>query len=261
MNLFGRFDPVPATPGFWLRLGTSGLATGWSAWLFGKMGTQMGAWALFHGGVAHSQIALAERTLAWVLLLIAVAAWLPRRWGAVAGILAPLVLAEALFGTVNGGFAFAEWSIPAQSLRILAPVALILWLFRDRIRFATVSVEWLLRVGIALVFATHGLEAFLGHPAFQDFIIGTADNWLGLAFEEDSIRPVLIAIALVDGIVAVLVLVVSWRGLFAWLAFWGLITALARMSTYGPGAYPELLLRFPHFCAPLALWALAHARR
>ncbi|MCC5839409.1 MAG: hypothetical protein JJT96_04720 [Opitutales bacterium] len=248
-------------PGFWLRLGTSGLALGWSVWLFGKLGTQMGAWALFHGGVAHAQIGAAERVLAWTLLVLAAVAWLPKRWGGLAAIAGLLVLIEAVVGTINGGYAFSQWSVPTRTLRILLPVILLVWVFRAQLARAETVCEWLLRGGIALVFATHGLEAFFGHPAFQDYLIGTAEVVFGLEWVESDIQVLLWGIALLDGVVAVLVLFVSWRGLFAWLAFWGFITALARLTTYGMPAYPELLLRFPHFCAPLALWALARAKR
>jgi len=260
MSLASAARKALSDPGFWLRLGTSGAALGWSAWLFGKLGTQMGAWSLFHGGVAHARIAAAERALAWTLLALAAVAWLPKRWGGFAAILGLLVLTEAVVGTVNGGYAFSQWTVPTRTLRIIVPVVLLAWVFRECSRWAEPVGEWLLRCAIALVFATHGLEAFFGHPAFQDYIIGNAETVFGLEWVESDNRTLLWGIALLDGVAAVLVLLVSWRWLFAWLAFWGLITALARMTTYGMGAYPELLLRFPHFCAPLALWAL-RARR
>lgn len=52
-------------------------------------------------------------------------------------------------------------------------------------------------------------------------------------------------------------------GLVLWLSFWGLITALSQVTGLGlPGGlseYPEVLLRAPHFLAPLALLFLFSA--
>ena len=46
------------------------------------------------------------------------------------------------------------------------------------------------------------------------------------------------------------------RFILLWAAFWGLVTALSRLTAYGAFHYPDLLVRFPHFLVPLALWRL-----
>lgn len=251
-----RYDPAS----LWLRLAVSGFCVGWSAWILYKLGTQMGAWALFFGQIEHGPIAQGERTLAWFILLCAAMAWIPGRAAALAGLVGIFAFTESLAGTVVGGYSFSHWTLPAHALRWLTPLALAAWILLPAdAKTGRGRVAFVLRLAVATVFATHGLEAILRHPGFEDFIIGTVENAFGLLLDENQIYPLLLAIGLLDLFVAVAILLVSWRALFAWLALWGLVTALARMTTYGTGAWPELFLRTPHFCVPFALWALSRA--
>jgi len=245
---------------FWVRLGSSGFSFGWAAWLFGKMGTHMGSWSFFHAQIQHQHVAMGEQVLAWIMLFLGVVAWLPGRWARIAALAGIFAALDAFAGMLVGGYGFFKWTPAAHALRILCPLVLLLWLPHvngSLLRFNLGAV--ILRFGIAVVFATHGLEAILANAKFTDFIIGSADQWLGLLLDEVQVYPVLLMIGIVDLGVAVSIFFGSWRPLLAWIALWGVITALARMTTYGLTAYPEFFLRFPHFCAPLALWAYCHS--
>lgn len=248
-------------PGVWLRLAISGFCLGWAGWLLGKLGSKVGGWLFFFAEIPHAKIAQAEQATAWLLLLCALLVWLPGRWAAIAGVAGLLAFTDAVAGVISGGYAFSEWTVSAHALRWATPLAFSLWLLSpERRSWQRTASMIFLRIAVAAVFATHGLEALLRHPGFEDFLIGTLDNWLGISLTEEQILPVLIAIGVVDLGVAAAVLLRSWAWLFAWLALWGLVTALARLTTFGTIAWAELFLRFPHFCVPLALWSWSRSR-
>jgi hypothetical protein len=73
---------------------------------------------------------------------------------------------------------------------------------------------------------------------------------------EATVAQGLRIIGLIDFAVALALLFRPLRVVLLWAAFWGLVTALSRMTAYGASQYPELLVRFTHFLVPLALWRL-----
>jgi hypothetical protein len=56
-----------------------------------------------------------------------------------------------------------------------------------------------------------------------------------------------------DILAAILAIVFPKKPVFIWLAFWGLITAFARITELGIGMYPEVLIRAGHFLVPICL--------
>ncbi len=194
---------------------------------------------------------------------------------------------EACAAVFNAGFRFSEWSLAAQSLRFGLPLVLLILVAGPRMAALR---EWrvplaagLLRILVALVFFTHGYLALLENPRFIDLIIGTSGNIFGSRLSEASAVVLLKWIAIIDFCVALAVLIyptpllvprtfwaapcrvcpirrVILPALMIWLAGWGLVTALSRMTTLGIpaglGQYPELLIRASHVLGPLALWAL-----
>jgi hypothetical protein len=127
-------------------------------------------------------------------------------------------------------------------------------IFRQSLAAAPLSVaRWLLSIGLAAVFFSHGWGAFHGHAHFIDLIIGSAANLLGMRVTELQALHVLTVIGVVDIAVALLVLARPSRGVLLWMATWGLITALSRMSAFGWMGYSDVLLRATHVLAPLAL--------
>lgn len=212
--------------------------------------------------------------MALVLVLTALGMRWPRWY-----LLAPAglyVLAEYTLRTVVGGQPFSEWAPAAAALRFATPLVtpfLLLSLSsravaqetRDgspdpsgaeslraserRLKFWA----WWLRCAVAVVFLTHGFEALRHHPAFVDLVIGTGTRMFDVWFEESVVTQVLGVIGIVDLFVAIGLLASPNRLVLGWAGCWGLVTALSRITAYGWGAYPELLMRATHFLVPLAL--------
>jgi purple acid phosphatase-like protein/calcineurin-like phosphoesterase family protein len=113
----------------------------------------------------------------------------------------------------------------------------------------------ILRVAVAATFLGHGLEALYGKPEFVDLLLAAGRKLLGLSIPESGARETLRAIGSLDLLVAAsLLLPVRWRGIAAWAAFWGLLTAAARIVHLGWQNTPEALVRAVHAGAPLALF-------
>lgn len=233
--------------------------------LFTRTGTSMGNIALMNWGVSHDSILFWEKAAATVLVVLACSLFIRPTTFALLGIFA-LVFTEALAAVKAGGFAFFAWTPYAVFLRYLAPLALLPLVINPRrlhlaLKHRRVLSSWMLRIGLAVVFVTHGIEALKLHPGFIDLIIGSGRAMMGWDISEEAAVIVLRVIFVVDMIVAVLVLIRAWPPLLAWLAFWGLVTALSRPIALGFPAYPEVLLRASHFLAPLAIWLLARDAR
>lgn len=261
-------DPPAAGPGKpfsaadWLLRGAVLIyAAGLVVAIFTRNGSSIGEIALMEWGVSHARIFLAEKIVASLALALALSL-LFRPISLVLAALAGLALAEAYAGYRAGGYSFAEYKPFAEALRILTPLALIpLILSRTVYPSETgrrAATGWILRAGLAIVFFTHGLEAFGQSPVFIDLIIGSARKFFTVALSEAAAIKLLHLIAWLDIAVAVLVLVRPSRPLLGWLCFWGLVTALSRPLALGFGAYPEVLLRVSHFLAPIALWFLLY---
>ena len=161
-----------------------------------------------------------------------------------------------------------------SAARIVAPLVLILvhWSASRKlmgISFNATS-ELLMRVGVALTFAGHGLEALAPHPKFVDMIMLSGQRMLGVTITQTSAQHALIVIGIVDLSVAVLVMLYRWRWLAGYMAFWGFVTAAARLivlptaSSVVPGVgVCEFSLRASHWALPLLLvlaWRVSRPR-
>lgn len=256
MTLLNPFRNGPSTAVLVLRTTLLLTALGHYVALTTRAGSHFGSIALFKSGVDHDTILAWEFAAGRILVVLAILVWF--RFGCWAALLMGLVLmAESFAGVVAGGFPFFQHTPWAWALRFGAPFALavLLWKPEPRPQWTSRGAEWALRFAIAAVFAIHGLEAMWRHPQFIDLVIGSA-NTIGWEPGEVAVVRVLIAVAVVDLVVAGLVLARPRPPLLIWLAFWGLLTALSRPMAYGFASYPEVLIRAPHFLAPLALMAL-----
>src|SRR3546814_17299248 len=108
----------------------------------------------------------------------------------------------------------------------------------------------LLRIGMAGVFITYGLECLMGNPQFIDFIIGSANNILGVRWTEATALQIMRIIGWVVNIVAIAVLLTPHKYLLAWLLFWSTFTAFSRMTLFGTGASTDVLIRASHYLVP-----------
>lgn len=253
-----RGGPAGVAAASWLlRLAVLGYAVGIISAIQRKLGSGLGTYFFLEWGFTHPQVAPVERLAAWLLLALAIAALIRPHW-ALALPIAVLVLLEAAAQYFNAGFPFSQWTFFAHALRYGAPAALALLYLGLLSRGLGPErhlrlIGWLLRAALATVFTVHGIEALMQHPRFIDYIIGTAYNFTGHFLSEAAAIQVMRAIGIVDILVAALVLVRPRPAVLYWMAFWGLITALARVTTLGLGHHHEVLVRSAHFLAPLAV--------
>lgn len=227
--------------------------------LITRAGSHLGSIALLHWDIDHAQILTVEKAVAYALIACALLALLWRN-PIPPLIVASIALTEAIAAIYAGGFSHFQYTPLAWALRIAAPLALVLLLIKrlpERLRLH--GADWFLRLGIATVFVIHGLEAYWLTPGFIDMILGTGNGIFNLDLSEAEAGYLLNIIALVDWLVAALVIIHPSLPLVSWLSFWGLVTALARPLSLGIMSYPEVLVRAPHFLAPLALYGLVKA--
>ncbi len=260
--------PAPAPPArladLLLRVTILLFAAGLARALYTRAGTSLGSIALLEWGVPHARILLMEQLAAGLVFAAALSLWI-RPTALALLVIAALVFTEACAGVRAGGFPFSDYTPYAHALRYLTPLALIPlissapWLGSAGVRCRTSG--WILRIGLATVFAIHGYEAWMLHPQFIDFIIGSGRTLGGLDISEAAASSILKVIAIVDLIVAALVLLHTSPALLAWLGFWGLVTALSRPVSLGFASYPEVLLRASHVLAPVAVGLLVRAAR
>lgn len=208
-------------------------------------------------------------------------------YGALLLFMAGYAFLEALSGVMNNGSRYSEWSLVEQALRYGSPLVLLILASGSQMnlmrRWNRQLATALLRILVALVFFSHGYLALLGYPRFIDLIIGTSANIFGSRLSEASTVTLLKWTGGIDFGVALAVLIFPtplfiprrfWASpsqhslirravvptLMLWLAAWGLVTALSRITALGLptglSQYPELLIRTSHMLGPLALWAL-----
>jgi len=255
-----RGERAASTASWLIRIAVVMHVLGIVATVFARRGTSIGNVGLMEWGWTHDRIFLVERWAAVALLGVALSL-IVRPTVAAAVVVSATVLAEVTGAYRFGGSFFVEWSHATQILRYLAPLALIPLIAAPRFqpnapwRFS--SSAWILRVGIAVVFAAHGAQALYHDPHFIDLIIGSTRRLTGFRPSEAQAVAILLPIGIVDVTVAALLLVGRWKLLLGWMCFWGLLTACSRVTANGLMSYPEVLLRASHYLAPAAIWALA----
>lgn len=229
---------------------------GVAALIFNRGGTAIGSVALMEWDTQDPTIFFCERAAITILLAIG-ATLLVYPTAPAAAIVGIAVLAEVTASYRAGGYNFSSMAHVSQAMRYLAPFALIplgamprrwpdaAWRYQ--------ACAWIMRVGIALVFIAHGIQALEKNPHFIDLIIGSTNRWLGHRPTEAQAVAILIPIGIMDVVVGALLLVGRWRPMLYEMALWGLITALSRITATGPLSYPEVLLRASHFLIPLAI--------
>jgi len=246
-------------------LGAAIVATclGMTAATFRGDGTSINSFLFLNGELSHGDARRLERFAMSGVLVLSVAALFRPRWPLLLPV-AAYILAEALAGWHQRGYAFSEWAPVAHAPRYLTPLAFaLLALGSDKADTGLswrLAGEWCLRIGLATVFLVHGLEAIKLHPGFVDLIIGSGYNLGGLRVSEAAAGWQLRLIGIVDiGVAAALLFRISPAVLW-WAAFWGALTALSRLTANGWGAYPEVLVRASHYLAPIALAMILRPR-
>ena len=180
---------------------------------------------------------------------------------ALLGLLALWPFVASIFSWLNNaGDPFHATDPIGHAVRFAAPLALV-FLTINPTQGCQRGVDWLLRLSVAGAFIGHGLCAWWIKPSFIDLIVGTWDTILGQdltasvsrqAFAEASLS----VIAIQDFILVVLLLLPhrKIRTVAMWMAIWGLVTAMSRMTAYGWGNWHDLALRVCNGGIPLFLW-------
>lgn len=163
----------------------------------------------------------------------------------------------AAASTPLGGEPFYRLGLASDAVRYLAPVALVWLPATDRISLEDRTTAWTLRllaVAAAATFIAHGWEALHLHPRFVDYLL-VASRWiLGWSLAQATASDILLVIGAVDVLLGIAILAgPRSRAVFAYMAFWGAVTATARMVHGGLGAYPSTLVRAANAGVPLAL--------
>ncbi|WP_373523964.1 hypothetical protein [Aquiflexum sp.] len=200
-------------------------------------------------GLEQAQSKLIENIVAWVFLIFGLVTFFkPDKYLLV--IIALLTLGLAYVIKRQAGSPFTDWSIPAHFIRIILPIGILLLANYNR---KINSAYWLLLVGLIVTFITHGLEAWSLHPRFIDYLLISSENTLGLRIKQSTAEILLKAIGSLDILAAVSGLIFSKNAIFYWMAFWGFITAFARVTELGLGLFPEVLIRAGHYLVPIGL--------
>ncbi len=161
------------------------------------------------------------------------------------------LLTESCFIAKMDGVGHAQWAPAAHALRYGTPLALALLAMKEP--FGEAQVMMLLRVSLAFVFVTHGAEALMHYPRFIDLIIGSGENLFRWRITESQARSALTLIGVLDIAAGIAILVRAFPALLWWMAVWGLVTALSRMTSLGWEAYRDVLVRASHFLVPMIL--------
>ena len=193
---------------------------------------------------------------------------------ALLGLLAGWSFLLAIFSwLVNPGNPFHATDPAGHAVRYAAPLALILFIaFPGREEESKIT--WILRWGVAGTFVGHGLCALWMKPSFIDLIVGTMNSFFGdpvltagslealeeafavAASRQAFAEAALPIIAIQDFILVALLLLPGKRikTVALWMAVWGIVTAMSRMTAYGWDHWHDLALRICNGGIPLFLW-------
>jgi hypothetical protein len=190
------------------------------------------------------------------------------------GLLAGWSFVLAIFSWwVNPGNPFHATDPIGHAVRFAAPVALLLFIaFPGREQES--KIEWVLRWGVAGTFIGHGLYALWMKPSFIDLIVGTLNLFLGdpiltagslealeeafaVAASRQAFAELALPIIAIQDFILVALLVLPRKRIKTialWMAVWGFVTAVSRMTTYGWDHWHDLALRICNGGIPLFLW-------
>lgn len=208
-------------------------------------------------GMKQANAKSVENTIAWIFLLFGLWAFIkPNKPLLIFISLLTLLLAFII--KRQAGSPFTEWSIPAHMIRILLPIGMIFFVGEKK---KLALPYYILLTGLVITFLTHGLEALSLHPRFIDYLILSFENTFGLRTRQIHAENMLRIIGSLDILAAILAIVFPRKPVFIWLAFWGFLTAFARITELGIGMYPEVLIRTGHFLVPICLMLINDIRK
>lgn len=194
-----------------------------------------------------------EKGFAIFLILLAIWLWIKPTVLNTLLLLAFLII-NAIIVYENAGRHFYELSFLSALAKWIVPL-LYLSVYLTLKKHDNVFVpDWLLfltRVSLFIIFFVHGLGCLWLHPGYIDYMIGAWATFTGSFMDQSVAENILIAIGVIDIIIAVIVLFKPLRFVLLWMVIWGFLTSLLRIVDAGVFNYTEFLIRVPHFILPL----------
>lgn len=190
--------------------------------------------------------------------ILAAAICLARPSRALATYLIGYAVALTACGWIQNASYFEGMTIPAWSARMAAPLALLLAMWEHP--KARDALMWVVRVGVAVTFAAHGVEALLHQPSFQNLIMASGYRLLGIWIPQNVMFRALDVIGALDLAVAALLLSGRrWKIVAGYMSMWGFVTAWSRVTAWGWSGLDATALRAAHGALPLLLvWMWRH---
>ena len=194
-----------------------------------------------------------------LLCLSSLLIWVPRKWALWAAQCGSVVLfLDALALTVYPPEPIAAWNLPCHALRYLLPVALLLLACEHK-----KAALKLLAVATGITFFGHGMKALWEEMIFLDYLLAFFSD-IGKPIEMTTAIMLLHVIGTIDIALAHHICFFRWKRLkwiLRYAAVWGAISAFARITYGGWGAWHEVALRAPHFLVPLTLLLYVSRKR
>ncbi|TWU16300.1 hypothetical protein [Allorhodopirellula heiligendammensis] len=167
---------------------------------------------------------------------------------------------------------WAELTLAEDAVRYIAPVTLIILsgrpaaspLVKGGRSGGTPLAVLLLMIAASATFAAHGYKAVERYGPFTDLILLSDLQWTHMSMSQTTAETILVVVGVIDLVVALLLIPTRWRSVALYMAVWGIIAAVSRMTAYGFGAWPETLLRAANGGVPLAIfgyWTISRASR
>ncbi|MCF7973537.1 MAG: hypothetical protein K9N55_06960 [Phycisphaerae bacterium] len=226
------------------------------AWRFNRFSCKTFSFLWEENGQSDVFAGRIETIMIALLLLSAGCIWIKKmRWFALAG--AVVMISEAVSETCMPsakypGLYWAEWSLRYATV----PAAILLFQSWEKARVWSCRI---MRVAIAITFLAHGVKALLGDPQFIDYLLVFFRRIGAGSLGEPQALTLLNMIGTVDLLLAAHLLFVKLERnqmVLAWMAAWGAVTALARVTYGGWSSWHEVLIRTSHFVVPVVLLLL-----
>jgi hypothetical protein len=165
----------------------------------------------------------------------------------------------AWFTFINSTQAFHNLVFLAQAMRLGTPIVLLILIVSPLMdeNLSHLKKIFLFTCIVSMsTFATHGWEAIQHHPKFIQLISGSAERLFHLSISEEATLIILTLIGITDIITGFSIVLYPHRYVALWMALWGFITAMSRVTAFGWDAIGEVLVRGPHFILPMAIYAM-----
>ena len=169
-------------------------------------------------------------------------------------------VADALAYMARGEL-YSKFVLGEVAVRYAAPLALgcLLLPGDSNGRNGSEVAKWILTIATSATFLIHGYKAVELYGPFTDLILLTDMKCFGIGFEQATVETGLALIGWIDIGLALVLVATRWRWTAAYMVFWGLLTAVSRMTAFGVFAWPETLVRTANWGSPLVLLLLCFA--